>query len=82
MDDLRTRPPVVEIIDPSIVRVLRAKTPAERLAQAFRILDSARAITRGSVLQLHPDWDEDQVLRETARRLSHGATESVRGNRP
>jgi hypothetical protein len=67
----------VEIIDPSIVQVLRAKTPAERLAQAFRIWDSARAITRGSVLQQHPDWAEDQILRETARRLSHGATEGV-----
>jgi hypothetical protein len=70
--------PLVEIIDPSIVQVLRAKTPAECLSQAFRIWESARAITRGSVQQQHPDWDEAQILRETARRLSHGATEDVR----
>jgi hypothetical protein len=77
MSDSRNKRPVVEIIEPELVRVLRQKTPSERLAQAFRIWESAREIIRASVHQQHPDWNEDRILREVARRLSHGATERV-----
>jgi hypothetical protein len=77
MDDLKEKPPVVEVIDPEVVRVLREKTASERLDQALRIWESARAIVQGGVRQQHPDWDEARILRETARRLSQGATERV-----
>jgi hypothetical protein len=77
MDDVKNKPPVVEVLDPEIVRVLRDKTPSERLVQAFRIWESARAVVQGGVRQQHPDWNEERILRETARRLSHGATERV-----
>jgi hypothetical protein len=77
MDDLKEKPPVVEVIDPEVVRVLREKTASERLDQALRIWESARAIVQGGVRQQHPDWDGDRLLRETARRLSQGATERV-----
>ncbi len=70
--------PVVEIIDPLIVEILRQKTPAEHLRQAFRLWETARLIVRAAVRQQHPDWSEEQVLRESASRLSHGATERVR----
>ncbi len=71
------RRPVVEILDPMIVEILRRKTPAERLNQVFRLWETARSITIGAVRHQHPEWSEVQVLRETARRLSHGATERV-----
>jgi hypothetical protein len=71
------RRPVVEILDPMVVQILRQKTPAVRLEQAFRMWETARLIVGGGVRQQHPDWSEDEVLREIARRLSHGATESV-----
>ncbi len=77
MGDLQMNPPVVEIIDPEVVRVLRGKSASERLDQALRIWESARAIVQGAVRQQHPTWDEDRILRETARRLRHGATERV-----
>ncbi len=77
MDNLKEKPPVVEVIDPEVVRVLREKTASERLDQALRIWESARAIVQGGVRQQHPDWDEDRILRETACRLSQGATERV-----
>lgn len=34
------RRPVVEILDPMIVEILRQKAPAERLAQAFRMWET------------------------------------------
>ena len=74
---MTTERPVVELLDPVVVEILRQKTPAERLAQAFRIWETARLVTRSSIRQQHPEWNDDQVLRETANRLSHGATERV-----
>ena len=71
------RLPVVEILDPQIVEILRRKTPAERLSQAFGMWETAGLIIRSAVRQQHPEWDDDQIQRESARRLSHGATELV-----
>lgn len=74
---MNTRRPVVEIIDPMMVEVLRQLTPAQRLKTAFGMWDTACKMIRGSLRQQHPEWGEDAVLREAARRLSHGATERV-----
>lgn len=74
---MNAREPVVEILDPILVEILRRQTPEERLAQAFRLWEMARMTIRASIRQQHPDWDEQEVLREAARRLSHGATERV-----
>ncbi|ADG67054.1 hypothetical protein Plim_1219 [Planctopirus limnophila DSM 3776] len=71
------RQPVIEILEPVMVEILRQKTPAERLTQAFRMWETAREMIRGTIRQQHPDWSEEQVLREAANRLSHGATERV-----
>lgn len=72
-----SRQPVVEIIHPLVVESLRRKTPAERLKQAFAMWDFAKTMIRGVLRQEHPDWTEEEILREAARRLSHGATERV-----
>ena len=49
----------------------------ERLAQAFRMWETACVIVRGAVREQHPEFSELEVLRESARRLSHGATDRV-----
>ncbi len=56
-----------------MARVLRAKTGAERLAIAAAMFASARRMLISHLVDQHPDWSEDDILRETARRLSHGA---------
>jgi len=76
-DDAPARP-VIELLDPMIVEILRRQTPQQRLAHAFRIWETARVITLGAIRQQHPDWSEEQVLREAANRLSHGETERAR----
>ena len=60
-----------------IVEILRRKTPQERLQQAFDMWESARVIVHGAIAQEHPEWTEQQVLREVANRISHGATERI-----
>lgn len=52
---------VVELMDPMMVEIMRNKTPAERLAIAFRMWDSARLIVQGGVKYQHPDWSDEEV---------------------
>lgn len=70
---LTQRPPCIEVIDDDMAAVLRAKTPAERLTIAWNIWRFARDTIRRNVAAQHPDWSADEVQRETARRLLHGA---------
>ena len=67
------RRPVVEMMEPVMVDILRRKTTQERLAIASGMWESARAIIGGAVRQEHPDWSEEQVHQEIARRISHGS---------
>lgn len=63
----------MEVIDDDMADVLRLKTEAERLKIADRLWKSARTILRGAIQTEHPDWNVDQVNREIAHRISHGA---------
>ncbi len=45
-------------------RVLRAKTPAEKLALAEQLYWLARDVKAAGLRALHPDWNEERVVRE------------------
>ncbi|WP_337177217.1 hypothetical protein [Paludisphaera sp.] len=62
-----------EILDDRMAEILRRKTPAERLEMTFAMWRFARDLVSASVRASHPDWSDDEVRRETARRMSHGA---------
>jgi len=64
---------VIEIIDDEMARVLRFKTGPERLRIAAGMFASARRMLLTYLKAEHPDWSEQQIQREAARRLSHGA---------
>ena len=63
----------IEVISEEMAAVLRRKTGAERLAIASRLFSSARTMLLNHLRARHPEWDEHQIQREAARRLSHGA---------
>jgi hypothetical protein len=63
----------MEIVDEAMVEVLRNKSPAERLAIAAGMWRSARDMIRTLLRAEHPEWTDEAVTREAARRLSHGA---------
>jgi len=73
MDEVRIDPRQVEVVDDDMARVLRSKTGAERLKIAFGMFTSARRMLLSHLAASHPDWSQDEILREAARRLSHGA---------
>ena len=65
--------PVVEVMDDAVTDVFRQKSEVERLRIGFRMWKSARVILRAAIRDEQPTWDAEQVNREIARRISHGA---------
>lgn len=63
----------IEIVDERVARILREKTPAERLAIADGMWHFAWEMIRANIAREHPDWPDEEVRRQTARRISHGA---------
>ncbi len=63
----------IEVVDDQMVDVLRRKTGAERLRIASGMYASARRMLLSQLRAENPEWGHDQVVREAARRLSHGA---------
>ena len=62
-----------ESVDEDMASVLRAKTPAERLQVASGMWRFARDLIVGVLVKEHPEWSDEQIRQEAARRLSHGA---------
>jgi Rv0078B-related antitoxin len=62
----------IEVLDSLMVRVLIAKSPAERLAIGHGMWRSAREMLRRLLRAEHPEWSRAQVEAEAARRLAHG----------
>lgn len=62
--------PVIEIVDPVMAEILRRKTERERLEIAWDMWESARFMLSNILRSEHPDWSEEEVNREVARRMS------------
>jgi len=69
----KTRRPCVELLDEAVVEVLRRKTPVERVAMIFAANRAMRLRLEGHLRSCHPDWDDQTVMQEIARRMSRGA---------
>ena len=66
------RPPVIEVMDEAMVEVIRAKSPAERLAICDGMWHFAWGTIQAILRDTNPDWTEEQIHREVVRRMSHG----------
>ncbi len=63
----------IEIIDDTMAKIFREKTPQQRLAIAFGMWSSARKQLTNYLRSEHPDWDDSMIQEEVVKRLSHGA---------
>jgi hypothetical protein len=66
-------PMQIEVVDDQMAEVLKGKTPAERLRIGFNMWISVRKMLLSHIAHSHPDWSRQEVEREVARRLLHGA---------
>jgi hypothetical protein len=64
----------IEVIDDFMVDVFKQKSPLERLKIAFGLWNSARTQLFHNLRSLQPDWDEEKIQQEVAKRISHGTT--------
>lgn len=63
----------IEAVDDRTAEILKKKTPAERLQIGFALWTSARKMLLSHIGNIHPEWSQQDVEREVARRMSHGA---------
>ena len=70
---MRLDPKRYEMMDDAMVEVLRNKSVDEKLAMLDGLWRMARDLIQSKLWLDHPDWSGDQIARETARRLAHGA---------
>jgi hypothetical protein len=64
----------IEVVDDDVVRFLRDKTPAERIAIGFAANRTVRLVIEGALRSDHPDWNDARVKAEVARRMLNGTT--------
>jgi hypothetical protein len=69
----RLDPKQVEVLDDAMAEVLRRKRPQDRLRIGFDLWISAHKMLTTHIRDIHPDWGQEAVEREVARRLLHGA---------
>ncbi len=62
----------IEVVDDFMANVLRAKTAAERIRIAFDLWTSTRNMLLIHLRKTHPDWNDERVKQEVAKRLFHG----------
>ena len=62
----------IERLDPTIIAMLKSKTPAERLAMAFASHRMVRQRLAGHFRTLHPEWTNDEIQEAIARRFLSG----------
>lgn len=67
-------PLMVEVMDRDMIPFLQAKSAAEKIAMVGAANRTARKLMACGIRQLNPDWSEEQVLAEVARRMRNGST--------
>ena len=61
----------IEVVDPLVAKCLREKTFAERLEMVFNANRTMRLLIAGGVRTRNPDWSDEQIQQEVARRILH-----------
>ncbi|MBI5555024.1 MAG: hypothetical protein HY920_04115 [Elusimicrobia bacterium] len=72
INSLRLDKGQIEVMDSTMVDILRRKTPAERIAIGFGLWISARNMLASHLRHTHPQWSEEELQREIIKRMSHG----------
>jgi len=74
MATLRLDPGQIEVVDDTLAEILRHKTPAERIRIGFTLWTAARNMLMIHLKKTHPEWNNNRVEKEVARRLAEFAS--------
>ncbi len=70
---MESRIRTIEVVDDRVAEILRKKSAAERLAIVDGLWRFAREMIRANIAREHLEWSMEEVQRQVARRMSHGA---------
>ena len=73
MSKWRLDPGQIEVVDDDLAKVLRRKTPAQKIAMMGAAHRTAKSMLQAAIRRQHPDWDERRIAEEVSRRLLGGA---------
>jgi hypothetical protein len=62
-------PSRIEAVDDAMAKILREKSPSQRLEMAFSAHRTARMLLLEGLRHQHADWTAEQLSREVARRM-------------
>jgi hypothetical protein len=66
-DDCRTFR--IERLDEAVIDILKGKSAADCIAMTGEAHETAQVLAAAGIRHLHPEWSEDQVRAEVARRM-------------
>jgi hypothetical protein len=69
----RTAMPAIECVDDLVAKALRKQTPAESVAQINSANQMARLLLAAGIRRHHPQWNEEEVTTDVARRMLRAA---------
>ncbi len=73
-----TRPPLdwrkIEMIEPEMVAIMRAKSVAQSIEITSQAHRSARRLLAMGIRHDHPDWPDADINHEVLKRLINGAS--------
>ena len=75
---MHSAPRNLELLDDAMAQVLREKTVAQRLAIGNSLWIYARDLMQSVLRQEHPEWSDEEIQCQVARRMSHGGVNAVR----
>lgn len=67
----------IELLDPEVVVMLKAKSPIERLGMAMELYRLARSVLFARIQSQHPDWTAQAIDCAVSQRMSGGNSESI-----
>jgi hypothetical protein len=59
----------VDRLDPDLVPVYRAMTPAQRVAAGLAATDLIRERLRAAIREAHPEWTDEAIAEAASRRM-------------
>jgi len=66
----RLDPGQIEVVDEAMAKVLRGKTVTERVAMILDANATMRKLIEGPLRARHPEYTDEQIRREVARRMA------------
>ena len=60
----------IEVVDHDVAAILRKMQPHECVALTAQAFETARELATAQVMRAYPDWTQEQVRREVARRIA------------